>query len=103
MQNLLPVLLTGLLLQTITHAAPAKLPATPLTPSQCVLPGAKGAAATAEYDGKTYYFRDAACKDEFLTDPERYSQLYDALLELQAEGKKLPPPKAREEASLVPS
>ena len=99
-QRFLPLLVAGLfLLPAITHATPTQAPA----PAQCVLPGVEGAAATAEYGGKTYYFRDAACKDEFLTDPERYSQLYDALLELQAEGKALPKPKPREEASLVPS
>lgn len=104
MQHFMRTLVTGLLLfPAVVHAAPAESPAKSLTPAQCVLPGAEDAAATVEFAGKTYYFRSAACKDEFLTDPERFSQLYDALLELQAEGKTLPQPKPRQEASLVPS
>ncbi|HYO79027.1 MAG TPA: hypothetical protein VE010_21365 [Thermoanaerobaculia bacterium] len=68
-------------------------------PEEC-LPKAKGkAAATAEYQGKTYGFRYDDCRDEFLKDPERMSQLYDALLELQAEGEVVEAPRA----SLVPS
>ena len=68
------------------------------TPEECFV--AKGKpAATVEHNGKTYGFRFAACRDEFLTDPERYSQLYDALAELHAAGAKIEsrPP------SLVPS
>ena len=30
------------------------------------------AAATAEYEGKTYYFCSVACKNEFAEDPEAY-------------------------------
>ncbi len=68
--------------------------------AECILPGPKDAAASIEHEGKTYYFRDPACKDEFLTDPERFSQLYDTLLELKAEGQ--PVPKAAP-ASAVPA
>lgn len=75
----------------------------PLRPADCLVAGAQDAAASAEYGGKTYYFRSQACKDEFLTDPERFSQLYDALLELKAEGKPLQKPKPHDDASLVPS
>ena len=39
-----------------------------------------------EYQGKTYLFREAVCRDQFLSDPERYSQLYDALLEMHRQG-----------------
>jgi YHS domain-containing protein len=60
------------------------------SPEECILIGPEGAAASVEQSGKTYYFKSTACKDEFLTDPERYAQLYDALLELKAEGKPLP-------------
>ena len=56
-----------------------------------------------EYGGKTYGFTSQACKDEFLTDPERYSQLYNALLELEAQGKPLDKPKPFDNASAVPS
>lgn len=71
-------------------------------PTDCIA-DAKTAAATAEYGGKPYYFQNQACKDEFLTDPERYSQLYDALLELKAQGKPLQKPKPLDNASQVPS
>ena len=30
------------------------------------------AAATAEYDGKTYYFCSAACRKDFAENPEAY-------------------------------
>ena len=78
-----------LLLATQTAAPP---------PEDCLLRRGERAAATVQHDGKTYAFRHAACKDEFLTDPERYAQLYDALAELDAEGVSL-----EREASLVPS
>ncbi|HYR30005.1 MAG TPA: hypothetical protein VEU30_16160 [Thermoanaerobaculia bacterium] len=69
------------------------------TPEECLV--AKGKpAATAEHAGKTYEFRFADCAEEFLTDPERYAQLYDALLELQAQGRVV---KRVPAASLVPS
>lgn len=54
---------------------------------------------TAEFGGKSYAFASAACRDQFLSDPERYSQLYDALAELEASGK----PAVSRPASLVPS
>lgn len=76
--------------------------AAPAPPAaECILTGPSGAAASVEYGGKTYYFKDPACKDEFLADPERFSQLYDALLELKAEGKPVPRPPAP--ASAVPA
>ena len=61
--------------------------------------GGTPAVHSVEHNGKTYNFRFADCREEFLTDPERYSQLYDALAELHAEGVKIEsaPP------SLVPS
>jgi YHS domain-containing protein len=31
------------------------------------------AAATAEYEGKTYYFRSQVCHDVFMTDPIAYA------------------------------
>jgi hypothetical protein len=71
-------------------------------PEECiVLPGAKNAqpVVSVEHHTRTYHFRFADCRDEFLSDPERYAQLYDALLELHAEGAKVEAPRA----SLVPS
>ena len=64
------------------------------TPEECL-----GKGFTVEHQGKTYELRYADCRDEFLKDPERYSQLYDALLEMQSEGQKIEPPRP----SLVPS
>ena len=71
-------------------------------PADCIA-DSKTAVASMEYGGKTYYFKSQACKDEFRTDPERFSQLYDALLELKAEGKSLEKPKPLDNASEVPS
>jgi YHS domain-containing protein len=51
------------------------------------------------WSGKTYYFHHEDCRTEFLTDPERYGQLYDALIELASEGTALEAP----QPSLVPS
>jgi YHS domain-containing protein len=59
-----------------------------------------------EYGGKTYLLRNQECKTLFEADPERYSQLFDALLEENAKGSakpQTPQPKASESASLVPS
>ncbi|HEX8252191.1 MAG TPA: hypothetical protein VF846_03500 [Thermoanaerobaculia bacterium] len=80
------MMLAALVLASVLHA-----------PEEC-LPKGK-AAVTAEYQGKTYGFRYDDCREEFLKDPERMSQLYDALLELQAEGQVVEAPRA----SLVPS
>jgi len=67
------------------------------TPEECI--SGKGATSV-EYAGKTYRFAFADCREEFLSDPERYAQLYDALLELQAAGRVVERAPA---ASLVPS
>jgi YHS domain-containing protein len=75
----------------------------PVKAADCLADGDGDAVASTDYGGKTYYFRSQACKDEFLTDPERFSQLYDALLELRAQGKPLQKPKPLDDASMVPS
>ncbi len=67
------------------------------TPEECL--ATKGS-ITAAYGGKTYTFRYADCREQFLEDPERYAQLYDALLELQAAGETID---TRPAESLVPS
>ncbi len=68
------------------------------TPEECIV--AKGeAAVTVEHGGKTYKFRFEDCRTEFLSDPERFAQLYDALLELAAEGAVI----EKSQPSLVPS
>ena len=51
-----------------------------------------------EHGGKSYRLRDEACREEFLSDPERFAQLYDAIAELRAAGQTV----AKSE-SLVPS
>ncbi len=67
-------------------------------PEEC-LAKAKASAVEVTHGGKTYRMANDACRAQFLTDPERYAQLYDALIELEAEGTPLraAPP------SLVPS
>ena len=98
--GLLTLVIFGTLLR-LSVAAVAQTVET-LKPADC-LADAKTAAATADYGGKTYYFKSQACKEHFLTDPERYSQLYDALAELKNAGKPLPKPKPLDNASAVPS
>lgn len=64
-------------------------------PEECI---AKGEVSVT-HGGRTYRLANDACREQFLSDPERYAQLYDALLELQAEGAPIAPAPA----SLVPS
>jgi YHS domain-containing protein len=68
-------------------------------PEDCLAKGSDPAAIGVTHGGKTYHLANDACRTEFLSDPERYSQLYDALLELEAEGTPLTP----SPPSLVPS
>ena len=82
----------------MTLAAAIFLVAAIHTPEECLVVKGKGAVAV-EHEGKTYQFRFEDCREEFLSDPERFAQLYDALLEMAAEGaviESAPP-------SLVPS
>jgi len=67
------------------------------SPEECVTAKSE---ITTTYGGKTYAFRFADCREEFLKEPERFAQLYDALLEMQAEGIAVTKPPAE---SLVPS
>ncbi|HEX9986432.1 MAG TPA: hypothetical protein VGF69_24450 [Thermoanaerobaculia bacterium] len=80
-----------LLLATATPAA--------ATPEECLAGRDTKATVTVEHAGKTYRLASEECRQQFLEDPERYGQLYDALLELQAAGEELKPARA----SLVPS
>lgn len=77
-------------------AASAQQPAH--DPEHCL--GSADSTITAAHEGKSYRFRTEACRDEFLTDPERFAQLYDALIELRAAGL---PAKRPGGESLVPS
>ncbi len=60
-------------------------------------------ALTVAYGGKTYHLRDEACRTLFQTDPERYAQLFDALLEGNNGAPPKPKLKPKQSASLVPS
>ena len=68
-------------------------------PERCLAKSTDASALTITHGGKTYRMANDACRAQFLTDPERYSQLYDALLELEAEGT----PVRAATPSLVPS
>ena len=68
-------------------------------PEECLAKAGDESAVVVSYGDKAYRMANEACRAQFLTDPERYSQLYDALLELEREGTPLPP----SAPSLVPS
>ena len=69
-------------------------------PEECLAKAGDAAAPAVTHAGKTYRMANDACRAQFLSDPERFAQLYDALLELEAEGTPLRAPAA---PSLVPS
>lgn len=64
-------------------------------PEQCLAPES---AITVTHGATTYHLASEECRAQFLAEPERYAQLYDALLELRAAGAKPKPA-----PSLVPS
>jgi hypothetical protein len=68
-------------------------------PEQCLARTGDSSALVVAYGEKTYRMAGVVCRDQFLSDPERFAQLYDALLELEAEGVVLRPATP----SLVPS
>ena len=68
-------------------------------PEECLAKASDASALVVTHGSKTYRMANDACRAQFLTDPERYSQLYDALLELEAEGT----PVRAATPSLVPS
>lgn len=83
-------------LVAIVAAGALSVPAQePPAPEECIAE----ANVDVSHGGKIYRLASEVCRAEFLSDPERYSQLYDALLELKAAGKSV---EARP-ASLVPS
>lgn len=69
-------------------------------PEECLAKAGDASALTITHGGKTYRMANEACRAQFAADPERYAQLYDALLELEAEGTPLRAPAT---PSLVPS
>ena len=85
-----------LLIATAATIAVAQAP----EPEQCLAKAGDASALTIAHAGKTYRMANEACRAQFASDPERYAQLYDALLELEAEGTPLRAPAA---PSLVPS
>lgn len=64
-------------------------------PEQCL---AVKSAISVTHGATTYTLASEECREQFLSDPERYAQLYDALMELRAAGAKPKGP-----PSLVPS
>lgn len=69
-------------------------------PEECLARAGDTSALIVAHGGKTYRMANEACRAQFVSDPERYGQLYDALLELEAAGTPLRAPAA---PSLVPS
>jgi len=87
----------SLVLLLVTVVPQLRAQGTP-APEEC-LAGKGSATVTVSHAEKEYRLATEACREQFLSDPERYSQLYDALLELQREGT----PIKAQAASLVPS
>lgn len=88
-------LFATLLLAGGLHALAQEAPA----PEMCRVITDARTAVTVAHAGRTYRLADEACRVQFLSDPERYAQLYDALAELEAAGKAAVAPAP----SLVPS
>jgi YHS domain-containing protein len=86
----------GLVLLVLLLAAPG---ARAVEPEQCLLSPGQEPAVSVAHAGKTYSFALAECRDLFLSDPERYAQLFDALAELGP----LPSEPESETVSLVPN
>ena len=76
-------------------ADPAAFP----EPEECFAASRDRVVESAAFAGKTYEFKREGCRALFESDPERYSQLFDALAELDAQGVAVEP----EPESLVPS
>ncbi|HEX7708683.1 MAG TPA: hypothetical protein VF701_19635 [Thermoanaerobaculia bacterium] len=83
-------------LAVATQVSPQETPA----PEECLAKRDDASAVQVTHGSKSYRLASEACRAQFLSDPERYSQLYDALIELEAEGTPLRRPST---ASLVPS
>ena len=91
------IAVAALLFATVATAAGAQ---DAPVPEQCLAKPRDPSALTITHGGKTYRMASEACRAQFASDPERYAQLYDALLELEAEGTPLRAPAT---PSLVPS
>jgi YHS domain-containing protein len=84
--------MTGLLVVSLLLAQAPR-------PEECLRASGDPVVESAVYAGKTYEFKRAGCKALFDSDPERFSQLFDALAELAASGQEVSP----EQVSAVPS
>ena len=87
-----------LVVAVLTPAASSAAQTAP-APEQCLARAGDRSAITVTHGAKTYRMASEACREQFVGDPERFAQLYDALLELEAEGVVLQPATP----SLVPS
>jgi hypothetical protein len=88
-------MLVGAALLLMSATALAQLP----EPEQCLAYRGDPVVEIATFSGREYRFRLSGCRAQFETDPERFAQLYDALLEMKASGQELP----SASPSLVPS
>lgn len=68
-------------------------------PETCRVLTDERTSVTVLHAGREYRLASEACRAQFLSDPERYAQLYDALAELEAAGRAAVP----RAPSLVPS
>lgn len=75
-------------------------PIAAVEPEECLVRPGSAAAASVEYGGTVYELGSIECRELFLSDPERYAQLFDALAEL---GVSPSDPAASETVSLVPN
>lgn len=87
----LAVALLGLLLPLEVFA---------IEPEACLVGPGEEAVTSVEYDGRVFELAVAECRELFLSDPERYAQLFDALAELRADASTAP---RADHVSLVPN
>ena len=69
-------------------------------PEECIVPTESEPVTTVVFQGVVYELASNECRELFLSDPERYSQLFDALAELGAQPAE---PATPAPASLVPN
>ena len=91
--------MTRLLFLSLLLLRPAIAQEAPI-PEECLVAQGIRAAIVVTHEGKEYRLASGSCREQFLSDPERYAQLYDALAELAAAGVTVEKPRS---ASLVPS
>ena len=85
----------------ITALLPAMSAAAAIEPERCLPSPGTRPAVVVEHEGKSYPLTSEQCRELFLSDPERYSQLFDALAELDPDP--VEEERAGENASLVPN